>query len=104
MNPGHTMTSYFSKTHFNIIPLSPGLPSCLFPIGFHPPKPCMYSSSPSCMLYDLPISTSLTCYEYIFKFPYSTIKHGVQNTIIAKKEKKNEYLLSFESRNITLFT
>ena len=36
LDPVHTPTPYFPKIHLNIIlPFTPGLPSGLFPTGFH---------------------------------------------------------------------
>jgi hypothetical protein len=59
IKPVHTVPSYFSNIHLNIVlPPMLGLLSGLFPSGF-PPKSYMHSSSPSSVLHALPISSSL---------------------------------------------
>jgi hypothetical protein len=56
INPIHTIPSYLSKIHFNIVHhLHLGLPSGLFPSGLFPPISYMHSSSPphSCYMFCL---------------------------------------------------
>jgi hypothetical protein len=60
ISPIHTIPSYLSKIHFNIVhPLRLGLPSGLFPSGFPTNILYAYHFSPF-LLHALPISSSLT--------------------------------------------
>jgi hypothetical protein len=59
INPVHTITSYFTNIHINIIfPPTSNLPSGLFPFGF-PTKYYTHSASLPCVLHVLSISSSL---------------------------------------------
>jgi hypothetical protein len=60
INPIHTIPSYLSKIHFNIVhALRLGLPSGLLPSGFPTNIPYAFILS-TFVLHALPISSSLT--------------------------------------------
>jgi hypothetical protein len=78
INPVHTTSSCLTKIHFNII-----LPSVFLVVSLiqsFPPKSYMRSSSPSCMLHVLPISSSLTLSFYLY-FMKSTSYEPAHNAV-----------------------